>query len=262
MKLSLEQSVRWCCYSIDSSNNCAKIEAYILVWNEMAILPLVIKHYQKFCDRIVILDNHSSDGSAEYAKSVGCEVVKFGDHTFNDQHNLEIKNSCWKGSQADWVIVCDCDEVLWWGMSYGSTKAWIEYIAKTETPTIIKTIGWQIMSNYMPKDDILEITNGYRFDNYSKFIIFNPKAIQEINYNPGAHRINPIGDVRYSDESLYVLHYKHIGGVDRTIQRYREYQPRMSRLNRRKGYGVHYDRSVESLHEEWAQRMSISKPLI
>jgi hypothetical protein len=118
------------------------------------------------------------------------------------------------------------------------------------------------MSEDMPKDDLLEIVNGYRFDNYSKFIIFNPKAIQEINYNPGAHRINPIGDVRYSEESLYVLHYKHIGGVERTIQRYAEYKPRMSHINRKRGWGTHYSRSIPSLHEEWAERMVKSQPLI
>jgi glycosyltransferase involved in cell wall biosynthesis len=256
----------WYCDSefIDIHQSNMSIEAYILVWNEMDILPLVIKHYQKFCDQITILDNYSTDGSAEYALSQGCKVQKFGErNSFNDQHNMDIKNSCWKGSQADWVIVCDCDEVLY--HPFFMLKAWdkvpFDYNAKNQV-TIFKTIGWQIMSNDMPKDDLLEITNGYEFSNYAKFIIFNPKAIQEINYNPGAHRINPIGDVRYSEESLYVLHYKHIGGVERTIQRYAEYQPRMSRLNRQRGYGVHYWRTVGSLHEEWNERMAKSKPLI
>jgi hypothetical protein len=129
-------------------------------------------------------------------------------------------------------------------------------------PTIIKTIGWQIMSNSMPKEDLLEITNGYRFDNYSKNIIFSPKAIQEINYNPGAHRIDPVGNVVYLEQSLYVLHYKHIGGIERTIKRYKEYQPRMSPINKKKGWGIHYNRSVRSLREEWNERMAKSKPLI
>jgi glycosyltransferase involved in cell wall biosynthesis len=232
-----------------------RIEAYIVCWNEMDILPLAIMHYQKFCDKIVILDNYSTDGSDKYAESVGCEVRKFGDKFFNDQHNMDIKNSCWKGSTADWVIVCDCDEVL--------LRDRIEAVPLvSQQPTIIRTIGWQVMSNEMPKDDLLEITNGYRFDNYSKFVTFNPKAIQEINYNPGAHRINPVGDVRYSEESLYLLHYKHIGGVERTIKRYKEYQPRMSRTNIKKGWGVHYQRSIPSLQEEWNERMAKSKPLI
>jgi hypothetical protein len=233
-----------------------QIEVFLLCWNEADIIKLVVKHYQSFCDKITILDNHSTDKSIEIAKSMGCHVIKFGDHTFNDQHNLEIKNTCWQGSQFDYVIVADMDEVL-----YSPYGAW-NIIKSEPSATIFKTIGWQIMSNDMPVDDLTEVLNGYRFDNYSKNILFSPKHIQEINYNPGAHRINPIGDVRYSEESLYVLHYKHIGGIERTIQRYNDYKPRMSRANRKNGWGVHYNRSIPSLHEEWNQRMAISKPLI
>lgn len=246
-----------------------KIEAYILVWNEMDILPLVIKHYKKFCDKIIILDNHSTDGSDKYAESVGCEVRKFGTKFFDDAENMKVKNECWKGSQADWVIVCDCDEILYYSYNTGlgddvthdlPIRVFADY--HESGCTIFKTQGWQIMSDAMPINDLLEITNGYRFDNYSKNIIFNPKAIKEINYNPGAHRCNPVGDVVYSQETLYILHYKHIGGIERTIKRYKEYKPRMSPINRKKGWGIHYNRSVRSLKEEWTERMAKSKPLI
>src|SRR5690606_32463251 len=89
-----------------------KIHAYILTWNESDIIGLVIKHYQKFCDKITIMDNHSSDGTDKIAKSMGCEVRKFGTRYFDDAENMKVKNECWKGSDADWVIVCDADEVL------------------------------------------------------------------------------------------------------------------------------------------------------
>lgn len=236
-----------------------KVEAYILAWNESDIIGLVIKHYQKFCDKIVILDNHSTDNTAAIAESMGCEVRKFGTKFFDDYENLTIKNNCWKGSKADWVIVCDCDEVL-----FCMPAAERNVLAKaTEAgETIFRTYGWQIMSDEMPKADLLEITNGYHFSNYSKNIIFNPKAFEAINYNPGAHRIDPIGNVVWADHRFYVLHYKHIGGVQRTIDRYKQYQPRMSRNNRRKGWGIHYDRTVPSLIEEWNERMAKSTPLL
>lgn len=249
-----------------------RIEAYICVWNEMDILELVIKHYQKFCDEITILDNYSTDGSRELALKMGCNVIHYGTKFFDDQENMNIKNNVWKGSKADWVIVCDCDECLftyyvdtvmlpiesWW---YDiQEKLLIE--KEEQQSTIIKTIGWQIMGNEMPKNDLLEITNGYEFSNYAKNIVFNPQKITEINYNPGAHKINPVGEVVYSEDSLYVLHYKHIGGVERTIKRYREYKPRMSKLNRKHGWGSHYNRTPASLRQEWAERMAKSKPLI
>ena len=239
-----------------------KIEAYLVMWNELDMVKLVVSHYQKFCDRIVILDNHSTDGSDKLAESLGCEVVKFGTKFFDDENNRQIKNEVWKNSTADWCICADFDECLY---HPNGTRRMLEskmILDNNDNPTIWKTIGWQIMSDEMPKENLTEILNGFRFDNYSKSICFNPKAIKEINYNPGAHRIDPIGNVVYSTEELYVLHYKHIGGVQRTIDRYKEYKPRMSKLNRRKGWGSHYDRTEQSIHEEWAERMLKSKPLI
>jgi hypothetical protein len=240
------------------------IHAYILVWNESDIIRLVIKHYQKFCDKITILDNHSTDGTDRIAREMGCEVRKFGTQFFDDAENMKIKNECWKGSNADWVIVCDCDEILWAGHFKEMRRILGSKIILDNfgNPTIFETYGWQIMSDEMPKDDLLEITNGYHFANYSKNIIFNPQRIQEMNYNPGAHRINPVGDVVYSQETLYVLHYKHIGGLQRTIKRYKEYQPRMSKNNRKNGWGIHYNRTPASLEQEWNERMAISKPLV
>lgn len=234
-----------------------RIEAFLLCWNEKELMPFVIKHYQKFCDKITVMDNWSTDGSDKLAESLGCEVIKFGNKYFDDQQNMSIKNNVWKGSDADWVVCADFDEVLF--HDYKEMMFALEYFTLA---TIIKTIGWQIMSEEMPKDDLLEITNGYEFSNYAKNVIFNPKEIKEINFNPGAHKCNPIGNVVWSDESLYVLHYKHIGGVERTIKRYKEYQKRMSKINRQKGWGSHYSRTPNSIREEWNQRMSISKPLI
>jgi glycosyltransferase involved in cell wall biosynthesis len=238
-----------------------KIHAFILTWNEQDIIGLVIKHYRKFCDKITILDNHSSDHTVTIAKDLGCEVQTFGNKFFDDAENMRIKNECWKGCDADWVIVCDCDEVPHSGANYPTTKSMMK-LQFDRGATIIKTQGWQIMSEQMPKEDLLEITTGYEFNNYSKNIIFNPKAIKEINYNPGAHRCNPVGNVVWSDETLYVLHYKHIGGVERTIKRYKEYSKRMSKNNRKNGWGIHYNQTPARLRQEWEERMIKSKSLI
>src|SRR5688500_3820311 len=197
-----------------------KIEAFLLCWNEIDIMPFVIRHYQEFCDKITIYDNHSTDGSAELALSMDCEVIPFGTKFFDDSENMKVKNECWKGSKADWVIVADMDEVLF----SGDTKYFNELetldLIKSKGITIVNTIGWQVMSDQMPNDALLEIRNGYNFSNYAKSIVFNPKEITEINYGPGAHKCDPKGNVVTSlKDSMYVLHYKHIGGVQRTIDR-------------------------------------------
>lgn len=245
-----------------------KIHAFLLCWNEIDIMRLVISHYQKFCDKITIMDNWSTDGSDKFAESLGCEVVKFGTKFFDDQENMNIKNNCWRGSKADIVLVADFDEVLMVRnrmLNYFydpiEIRFWFEDLGKDYT--IYKTIGWQVISEEWPTANITSINNGYRFDNYSKNICFNPQAIEQINYGPGAHECKPTGKVIWSDEgNLYVLHYKHIGGVQRTIDRYREYQKRMSNNNRKKGWGIHYNRTPASIRQEWNERMAKSKPLI
>lgn len=243
-----------------------KVEAFLVCWNESEIMPLVVKHYKKFCDKITILDNHSTDGSDKLAESLGCEVIKFGTKFFDDQENMNIKNSCWKGSDAEWCIVADFDEILYYyDPCLKDMRLFLEYMAEQSEqwrPTIFKTQGWQIMSDDMPIKDLLTITNGYEFNNYSKSICFSPKDLTGISYNPGAHQCSPAGNVKWSEEILYVLHYKHIGGVQRTIDRYKEYKPRMSKNNRKHGWGKHYNRTEQSIREEWNQRMAISKPLI
>jgi glycosyltransferase involved in cell wall biosynthesis len=231
-----------------------KIEAHLLHWQEKDIMPYVVKHYQSFCDELIIHDNHSKDGSAEMAKELGCTVIPFGGQFFDDQSNMDVKNNCWKGSDADFVIVADFDEIL--------VKHKANWDNDKVAPSIFKTIGWQIISDDWPACWLTEITNGFRFDNYSKNIVFNPQRITEINYGPGAHECKPEGDVVWSEESLYVLHYKHIGGVQRTIDRYRVLQKRLSKKNRQMGWGSHYNRTPASIRQEWNERMKISKPLI
>lgn len=240
-----------------------RIEAFLLCWNEIDIMPLVIKHYQKFCDKITILDNHSTDGSDKLAESLGCEVIKFGTKFFDDEENMKCKNEVWKGSKADWVIVADFDELLYSnaGNPVASLLATLSMYSELDV-TIARTIGWQIMSDEWPVHELTKITNGYNFSNYAKAIVFNPQKITEINYGPGAHECNPKGDPAWSSEGLYVLHYKHIGGVQRTIDRYKVLQKRLSKNNRKQGFGVHYNRSPASIRQEWAERMAKSKPLI
>jgi glycosyltransferase involved in cell wall biosynthesis len=243
-----------------------KIEAYLLTWNESDIIGLVIKHYQKFCDKVIIMDNYSSDNTCKIAESMGCEVRKFGTQFFDDFENMKCKNNCWKGSDADWVIVCDADEVLYFGDSLNPSFEDLASYLHGSPYHVYRPQGWQIMSDEMPVNDLLEITNGYEFNNYSKCILFSPWLL-EIKFNPGAHRCNPIApsgievDICESS-SMYVLHYKHIGGVHRTIKRYAEYKKRLSRNNIKNGWGIHYNRTIPSLKEEWNERMAKSKPLI
>lgn len=231
------------------------VDAFIISWNERDLLPLTIKHYKSFCRSITIFDNYSNDGSDKIADQMGCNVVKFGvKGQLNDGHYLEVKNNCWKGSTADYVIVCDADEIL--------TSKEVEPVTEMNPrPSIYRTQGWQVTSNRFPENDLFEVTVGFPFDNYSKSVMFSPTRIKEINYRPGAHLCDPIGDVVYSDETLYLLHYRQAGGVERLIRRYKSYMQRMSMFNRKHGYGIHYRQREEQIRSNYKRDLLKSKPL-
>lgn len=216
------------------------IEAHIICWNEERLLPYTIAHYKKFCNRIVVYDNYSSDCSPEIARANGCHVVEFGiKGKLDDTEYLKIKNNCWKGSQADYVIVCDADELLW--HFAGEYKEMFED-ARAAGFTFFKTRGWNVYSHEELKGDITNIRRGVYADGYSKSIIFDPKAFYEIRYNPGAHVCNPIpkGSMKSGDLGLFVLHYRNFCHFADLMKRHKDYAKRLSYMNRIKGWGAHY----------------------
>jgi glycosyltransferase involved in cell wall biosynthesis len=228
------------------------VEAHIIAWNESENIPFTIRHYQKFCDRIVIYDNYSDDNTREIAMSMGCDVRLFGiKGVLSDKEYLKIKNHVWKKSSADWVIVCDADEILW--------HENIKNIIESSKATMFKTYGWNVFSDRMPVSDFLEIKTGYFDENYSKSVIFKPKEIEGINYVYGCHVSNPTGNVIIDPTVLTLFHYRGIGGVSRIINRHKAYRKRMSEININLGLGSHYLHDDKRRIKEWSQSLQKSK---
>lgn len=229
------------------------IEAHIIAFNEAETIHLTIKHYQAFCQKIVLWDNHSTDNTREIAKAMHCIVKTFGvPGQLSDRAYMELKNECWKPihpghDKRDWVIVVDADELL----DYREVK----------NCTIVKTQGWNVFSHDVPRESFLEITNGHYEENYSKTVIFDPKAITDINFRIGCHVSNPRGQVQWSDEILILFHYRNIGGPQRLIERHKLYRPRMSEENLQRNWGHHYLVSDEERIKEWEEKYARSKPL-
>lgn len=225
------------------------IEAYIVTWNREDIIHLTINHYKQFCSKVVIYDNFSDDRTREIAECLGCEVRLFGKAgELNDQHYLEVKNSCWKGSKADYVIVCDDDEIL---------------VGEFEnvTDSIIRTQGYEMFSHDVPKESFFEIKTGIENDNYSKWVCFDPKRVKEIDYVYGCHVANPKGDISLTHEKMMLLHYRSIGGPDKLIARQKLYADRMSQVNKKWGLGSHYLISEDQKRREWQDSFKNSRTL-
>lgn len=212
------------------------------------MLPHFLKHYD-FADRIVIYDNGSTDGSIELIKNSKAELRHYD--TNGEQDNLamrSLKNNCWKGSKADWVIVCDMDEhVVGWEKLDEYKPLWTGNvpILGVEEPIIFKTTGYQMVSE-SPPDDLTTIKLGARdgvtvanIDNpMDKCLCFNPK-LKDINYGCGCHDCVPEKPYRIIKDVLFNYHYAFLG-EEYVVKRWSDYFKRMSKSDLDHKWGEQY----------------------
>ena len=239
------------------------IHLYSLCWNEEVMLPYTLRHYSQFCSRMVFFDNGSTDKSIEIINSFpNTEIIPFeSDGTFRDDIHMTIKNHCWKSScgEADFVIVCDCDELLY-------HEDLIPYLErkKKDGYTVLSSIWCTMVSEEVPQSDGF-ITNHIQYGKayyprygqdypYQKTSIFSPDDIAEMNYTAGAHSCNPSGNVRLSvaDVGLKNLHYKWLS-PEYVMDRYQHLGNRLSEVNIKNGWGEHYGYSKEKLLRTFEQ---------
>lgn len=221
-----------------------KVETFIISWNEADTIEFTIKHYLKL-GRVNLYDNYSTDDTPEIADKLGAFVESYGTHELNELEYLKIKNHAWKKSDADYVIVCDVDEILQVDLKTLEEE-------KNKGVTIFETFGWDIYSNKFPKKDWIEITEGFPNKMFSKKVIFSPK-FRGINYDHGCHTCTPNGDIRYSDTILPLFHYRNVGGVERVINRHKEYRKRLSKYNKKYKLTGHYLTEETKKRKQWQE---------
>jgi hypothetical protein len=175
----------------------------------------------------------------------------------NDETYLVIKNHAWKSSSgaADFVIVCDCDELL----HHEDFMAFLTR-RKQEGFTVLSSTWCTMVSEEIPESDGL-ITDLVQYGRpyfphfgedhiVQKTIIFSPGDIQEINYEPGAHVCHPTGNVNalVGDVALKNLHYKWLS-FNYVFERQKRYAARLSQKNIIHGWGVHYHLTKDELEK-------------
>lgn len=222
-----------------------KIHAHIVAWNEEKILPFTLDHYSQFCDKIIVYDNMSDDNSHDiYKKYDNVSVRKWESSSkrYNDVSLAEIKSTGYKRSRddnADWVIVCDCDEFLYHNNLLDILN---EYTDKGIT--MPKIDGHDMCSVTFPEYDGELLTDKVKIGSKTynvmcKNIIFNP--ILDVRYHPGAHANQSPGAI-YSDiPELKLLHYKFLG-KDYVVERYNTLANRRSDFNVKNRLSEHWTR--------------------
>jgi hypothetical protein len=225
------------------------IHAFFVCYNEENILPHLLRYYLSFCEKVTILDNHSTDNSCKIIESFpNTEIIPFDSKgEFHDGVHIQLKNHVWKSSvgYADYVILGDTDEFLY-------HENLIEFIltSREKGVTVFKPEGYHMIADkdfhLGENDNVFELVkNGVRTPVLDKMMMFDCNKITNINYNFGCHFANPVGDVVIStDTSLKMLHYKFMG-LDDYLYKNHIRAERLSQFNKSNNFGTWYGFSDE-----------------
>jgi hypothetical protein len=226
------------------------IHAHILAFNEERIMPFTMRHYKSFCSRVTVHDFGSSDSTKAVALAYGAEIQQWDcGGKFDDLLNKKVKNECWVGSDADWVICVDTDEFLYW--PEGVEKSFAAY--SVQGLPIIKPSGYEMLSDVYPtcSGQIYdEVKMGGRDDFwYGKSVCFSPKLVAEVDFGAGAHvvtvklkdgkTLNVNHDWPLSLPVCQLLHFHQIMPIEEIAAKYEATKARMSENNIKNNWGWH-----------------------
>ncbi len=234
-----------------------KIACYVLAYNEEKILPQFIEHYSKFCDKIVVYDNISTDNTRELALDSGCEVIAWEatGGGMNDKAHIEIKENCYKKDreQFDWVITVDADEFYSHKDGVDGLVKCLERYSK-DGVTLPKVQGYNMVGEDDNSLDISKVTKGVKDLSYSKRCIFDPRLDMKWSFGchpqHGNHLKDVSGIVESSDTEVLLHHYKYIN-LQYVLDRHPEYRDRQSEFNKAYKLNVHYSYGKDKIKEEY-----------
>jgi hypothetical protein len=199
---------------------------------------------------------------------VEIRVNDSGDQIRDDIY-LQIKNNCWKEARglADWVIIVDFDEIFCRALIVNGAAQFDLDLTEPYNGgyTIVKPYGYNMISLGAPLGadghPFTYCQNGVYHWPMEKPCCFRPDKIKEINYHPGCHGIEPLGEVNvYNRPEYKLLHFK-MWNIDFYMQRLQVLASRLSAVNRSQGWGEHYTWPVERHKKAYLEALAASKPL-
>lgn len=217
-----------------------KIQVLILAFNEETILPYTLRHYRTYADEIIVYDAFSTDNTRNICREYGAVIHDWKTDGLNDSIAKHIKNTGWINShKSDWVICVDADELIYFPKGTRSTLEQYDL----QKLGVVKPYGFEMFSETLPTTSgqiYDEIKMGGRDDKwYGKPVLFSPRRLRSIDFSPGAHTCTWI-DIDGNDQQCpvadfnpptYLLHYHHIGPIERIAQRYDATRERLSKIN-------------------------------
>lgn len=256
-----------------------KIWAYVIAWNEELMLPYYLRHYSQFCDKIIVYDNMSTDGTREIAEQYSMvEIIPFESNgEFNDYIHIELKRKSIQHAknQADFIILSDCDEIIYHRNIRG-------FLDDNRDCSVFYPAGFQMVSNDFPYDLPGQLYDYVQWGEpnpwYVKPMIVNLNLVDDLEWVEGAHEletkydlgkfyhpvpedIRPVGEYEghkwgrwqklyeilddFNQVPLKMLHYKYLGS-EYVNDRYKQYMVKMSKQNHEKNVGMQYQNAIEN----------------
>ncbi len=233
--------------------------------NELELMPAFVAHYQRLGADIHIYDNHSTDGSDQLARELGCQVTTHGSADAFDalEHN-QVRDQAWKAYRGshDIAIIVDMDEFLFPVLPFS-----------VDQPAVVRANGFNCITESFPDANPLEsnpeLWEGVWSRGYSKPCIINLHKLKTIKYVSGGHRVE-LSKPRYERTdplpgAPILLHYRYAGGLERIIHRFHERRKRIERGgDYSRGESLKFQRGVDMyldvMKEQRAESIRIPLP--
>jgi hypothetical protein len=240
------------------------LHVYTFNWNERPLVPFFLRHWSQVAEKIVVLDHHSDDGSAEMLLAAGCTVRPYGSpgrYVIGEQD--AARQNCWHEVRGEaralaapptWVAVVDFDEFLW----HPDLGRFLDH-ATAEGHSVLRPVGFEMMSDTFPDASgrplTAQVRRGFRHFQYCKPCLFRPDRVASMRFASGAHSANPVDadgqPVPITDVSdLKLLHYRRLS-FDHYLSRSRAQLARLDPSELAAGRGFHLAESEEHLRRVW-----------
>jgi hypothetical protein len=239
------------------------IHVYAICYNEEYMLPFFLQHYffNIQVKEITIYDNYSTDRTPAIisdfrarfpGKALNVIPYDSGGEIRDDMY-IQIKNTCWKDSNCEWVIVCDMDEFIHFRNPVEDT---LEALTARGID-IVRCKGYEMVADappqfagyFSPDGMTTQVKEGAARDVHNKCLLFKSN-IAAINYGFGGHSIDTRGVLYQDQHDILMLHYKFLG-LQYLIDIYAARAKRLSGFNKQHGFGFHYNYTEKQITQEY-----------
>jgi hypothetical protein len=224
-----------------------KVEVHVLRYGDDWIIPYVVRHYLSYAQKLVFHDAGGGRSLEMEATDSRVTVLPWDCPEVSDLRYAELRNSCWKGTDADWVIVADLDEFIYF--PEGAAQSLGAYTRMGAA--VIRPHGFEMFSETYPTTEgqiYDEIKQGAPDDKwYAKPILFSPKLVSETRLGLGSHESDPIlHDERrfhvgpkwpFANPPCWLLHFHHVGPKEDIAAKFDATHARMCEMNVKMHWG-------------------------